>query len=313
MFAFLVDIWRHLSLRSDVDDIILELLGRFSLEKIHVAIPSSPENKEAYQRLVKCLLAQLNVIFYLQRLTLPSESHQVSRFLGFLVSWEVALRSVEFVLQAITEGRDSLWDARSVRDKYLPDFLLSALRFLSLHPRPPANQRAKERRDRFARLHKSLELVADAYPGPKSFPLAVCQEITGHLQEDSNAFALPHRMRHELPNLASELVCCFFPFPCYIFTLIFSLLARPNMHISAHIKRQGPSTQCPLLLNPSPLQWDFCLTLLMTLINCRLRRGSSSHLSLRVISIPSHIACCRPTFPISCQATNCLSTGSPSS
>src|SRR5690606_359639 len=156
----------------DVDDIILELLGRFSLEKIHVAIPSSPENKEAYQRLVKCLLAQLNVIFYLQRLTLPSESHQVSRFLGFLVSWEVALRSVEFVLQAITEGRGSLWDARPIRDKYLPDFLLSALRFLSLHPRPPANQRAKERRDRFARLHKSLELVADAYPGPKSFPLA---------------------------------------------------------------------------------------------------------------------------------------------
>jgi hypothetical protein len=29
------NVWRHLYLRSDIDDLILELLGRFSLEKIY--------------------------------------------------------------------------------------------------------------------------------------------------------------------------------------------------------------------------------------------------------------------------------------
>src|SRR5438270_7364120 len=93
LFIRLANVWRHLSLRSDVDDIILELLGHFSLEKIY-----SEGDKETYQHLVVTLLAQLSAIFYIQRLTLPSENLQVGWYLGFLASWEVTLRSVEFVL-----------------------------------------------------------------------------------------------------------------------------------------------------------------------------------------------------------------------
>jgi hypothetical protein len=35
LFMSLANAWRLLSLRSDIDDIVLELLGRFSLEKIY--------------------------------------------------------------------------------------------------------------------------------------------------------------------------------------------------------------------------------------------------------------------------------------
>lgn len=201
LFTRLADVWRRLSLRSDIDNIIVELLGHFSLEKIH-----SEGDKDAYQHLVTTLLAQLNAIFYIQRISLPSESLQAGWYVGFLVSWEVALRSVEFVLQIVEEGRESLWEARLLRDKYLAELLLSALRVLTLHPKAPAQQRAKDRRDRFAHIHRSLERVYDSHPGPKSFLLLVCKEITDALRTDPNTLALPQKLRYELPNLASELV-----------------------------------------------------------------------------------------------------------
>ncbi|KAK0610420.1 hypothetical protein B0T17DRAFT_112318 [Bombardia bombarda] len=200
-FLRLANTWRLLALRSDVDDIILELLGHFSLEKIY----AGPADRETYQRLVKALLAQLSTIFYIQRLTLPAENAHVGWYLGFLVSWEVTLRSIEFVLQLVNDGRESLWDDRQLRDKYLAEFLLSALRILALHPKAPANQRAKDRRDRFSRIHSSLEQVFDSYPGPKSFLLEVCREVTTQLHADPDALGLPPRLRYELPNLTSEL------------------------------------------------------------------------------------------------------------
>lgn len=197
----LTNVWRLLSLRSDVDDIILELLGHFSLEKIY-----AETDKETYQHLVITLLAQLNAIYHIQRFTVPSENLQIGWYLGFIASWEVTLRSVEFALQVILEGRDSLWEAQSLRDKYLAEFLLSALRLLTLHPKAPTNQRAKDRRERFARVHRSLERLYDSYPGPKSFLLLVCKEVTDALRTEPNALALPLKFRYEMPNLASDLV-----------------------------------------------------------------------------------------------------------
>lgn len=197
----LTKVFRILSLRSDIDSIILELLGQFSLEKIY-----SEGDKETYQNLVITLLAQLNAIFSVQRLTLPSENLQVGWYLGFLASWEVSLRAVEFVIQVVVEGRECLWEARLLREKYLAEFLLNALRFLTIHPKIPASQRAKDRRDRFARIHRSLERVFDSYPGPESFLLLVCREVTDSLRTEPNGLALPPRLRSELPNLASELV-----------------------------------------------------------------------------------------------------------
>lgn len=197
----LANAWRLLSLRSDIDDIILELLGRFSLEKIY-----SESDKDAYQHCVTSALVQLTTIFNIQRLSLPSENLQVGWYLGFLVSWEVTVRTVEFALQIVIEGRDSLWERTSLRDKYLAEFLFSALRVLTLHPKAPTNQRAKDRRERFARIHRSLERLYDSYPGPKSFLLLVCKEITDSLRTEPNTLALPPRLRYELPNLASELV-----------------------------------------------------------------------------------------------------------
>jgi hypothetical protein len=197
----LANAFRILSLRSDIDNIILELLGQFSLEKIY-----SEGDKETYQNLVITLLAQLNAIFNVQRLTLPSENLQVGWYLGFLASWEVTLRMVEFVLQVVVEGREILWEARLLREKYLAELLLNALRFLTLHPKIPASQRAKDRRDRFARIHRSLERIFDSYPGPESFLLLVCKEVAGSLRTEPSGLALPSKLRLELPNLASELV-----------------------------------------------------------------------------------------------------------
>ena len=202
LFLRLANTWRHLALRSDVDDVVLELLGRFSLEKIY----AGATDRGAYQHLVIALLSQLKAIFDLQRLTIPAENTHVGWYLGFLVSWEVALRSVEFVLQTIVEGRDSLWEHRQLRDRYLAEFLLSALRLLTLHPKAPTNQRARDRRERFARIHGSLEQVFDSYPGPKSFLLEVCKEVTGQLHADPDTLGLPSKLRSELPNLTSELV-----------------------------------------------------------------------------------------------------------
>jgi hypothetical protein len=200
-FKRLADVWKLLVGRSDVDNIILELLGHFSLEKIY-----ADADKETYQYLVITLLAQLNAIFDVQRLSLPSENLQVGWYLGFLASWEVTLRSVEFALQIVVDGRESLWESRPLRDKYLAELLLSALRFLTLHPKAPANQRAKDRRDRFARIHGLLERLCDSYPGQKSFLLLVCKEVTDSLRTEPDAVALPTRLRYELPNLATELV-----------------------------------------------------------------------------------------------------------
>ncbi|KAK4041039.1 hypothetical protein C8A01DRAFT_15198 [Parachaetomium inaequale] len=202
LFLRLANTWGLLALRSDVDDIVLELLGRFSLEKIY----AGAADRDAYQHLVIALLAQLKAVFDLQRLTIPADNAHVGWYLGFLVSWEVALRSVEFVLQTVAEGRECLWEHRQLRDRYLAEFLLSALRVLALHPKAPANQRARDRRERFARVHGSLEQVFDSYPGPKSFLLGVCKEVTGQLHADPDTLALPPRLRSELPTLASELV-----------------------------------------------------------------------------------------------------------
>jgi len=117
----------------------------------------------------------------------------------------VTLRSLEFILQTVIEGRESLWGTQALRDKYLPEFLLSAIRVLTLHPKTPANQRAKDRRDRFSRIHRSLERVFDSYPGSNSFLLLVCKEVTDSLRSDPDSLALPPGLRYELPNLASEL------------------------------------------------------------------------------------------------------------
>lgn len=200
-FKRLADVYTHLAGRSDVDSIVLELLGQFSLEKIY-----ADADKETYQFLVITLLAQLHSIFWIQRLSLPAENHQVGWYLGFLVSWEVTLRAVEFVLQVVVEGRESLWEAKALRDTYLAEFLLSSLRVLTLHPKAPVNQRAKDRRDRFARIHGSLERLYDSYPGQKSFLLLICKEITDSLRTEPNALALPTRLRYELPNVATDLV-----------------------------------------------------------------------------------------------------------
>lgn len=202
LFARLANVWRHLPLRSDVDEIVLEILGRFTLEKVYC----DAGDKETYQHLVISLLAQLNVVFFIQRLTLPADSIHVGRYLGLFASWEVTLRSVEFVLQFVADGRELLWECRRLRDKYLAEFLLSALRILTLHPRGLTNQRMKDRRDRFARVHKSLEQVFDSYPGEKSFLLLLCKEVTTQLHADPGALALPQRLRYELPNLTAELV-----------------------------------------------------------------------------------------------------------
>jgi hypothetical protein len=208
LFVRYASVWRHLSLRSDVDDIVHELLGRFSLEKIYAG--GTAADRDAYSRLVIALLAQLSAVFYVQRLTLPADSVHVGRYLGLLVSWEVALRAVEFVLQVVVDGREALWDCPRLRDKYLAEFLLGALRVLTLHPRSPSgqhqNQSATDRRGRFARIHKSLEQVFDSYPGTKSFLLLLCKEVTEQLHVDPDSLGLPQRLRYELPNIVSELV-----------------------------------------------------------------------------------------------------------
>ncbi|ODH50361.1 hypothetical protein GX48_03476 [Paracoccidioides brasiliensis] len=194
------DVWHVLALRSDVEDIIKELLGHFSLEKIY-----AEGDKESYQALTTTLLSQLNAIFYIQRLSLPAENINTGPYLSFLASWETTLRCVEFVVQIIEEGRESLWEVRRLRDHHLAEFLLLCLRFLSLHPKAPAGQRAKDRRERFSRIHRSLERVYDSYSGPKSFLLQLCKEVTCSLRNDPDSLALPSIYRYELPNLGIEL------------------------------------------------------------------------------------------------------------
>lgn len=202
------------SFRSNEEELFLRLFPeRFSntLKGFSKEAPLTA-GFQRYQHLVAQLLVHLKTIFNIQRLTLPSESLQIGWYLGFLVSWEVTVRTVEFALQIVVEGRDSLWERTSLRDKYLAEFLFSALRILTLHPKAPTNQRAKDRRERFARIHRSLERLYDSYPGPKSFLLLVCKEITDSLRAEPNAVALPARLRFELPNLATDLVYYLRPF-----------------------------------------------------------------------------------------------------
>ncbi|KAL1844143.1 hypothetical protein VTJ49DRAFT_4995 [Mycothermus thermophilus] len=201
LFLRLTSAWRYLALRCDIDDIVLELLGRFSLEKIY----ANAGDRGSYQRLVISLLSQLKTIFNLQRLTIPPENTHAGWYLGYLVSWEVAARSIDFVLQTVVEGREYLWEHRHLRDGHLAEFLLSALRVLALHPKAPANQRARDRRERFVRIHGALEQVFDSYPGPKSFLLEVCKEVTNQLHSDPDVLALPPRLRRELPTLTAEM------------------------------------------------------------------------------------------------------------
>lgn len=201
IFMRLVSACRLLSLRSDIDDIILELLGRFSLERVY-----AESNNDAYQQLVITLLVQLNTIFYIQRLSLPPE-HQAAAPLGFLVTWEVALRTIEFVLNIIADGRDTLWNAQATCNEHLSRLLLSVFRILTLHPKVPTNLRAKGRRDRFTHIYRSLECVCDRYPSSNSpCLLLVCKDITNALRIQPDALAPPNRMKSELPTLATRLV-----------------------------------------------------------------------------------------------------------
>lgn len=198
-FMRLANAFRLLSHRSDIDSIVVELLGTFSLEKIYAEV-----DKDTYQTLVINLLIQLDVIFKIQRLSLPVEGVQVGRYLGHLASWEVTLRAIEFVLQLVVDGRESLFEARLLRNKYLAELLLNALRFLAFHPKIPSTSRAKDRRDRFARIHRSLERIFDNSPGSESFLLSVCREITDSLRNDPDSFILPLKLRTELPSLATD-------------------------------------------------------------------------------------------------------------
>lgn len=211
LFTRLANICKLLALRSDVDNIILELVGQFALEKVY-----SDGDKGSYQCLVITLFAQLNAIFYIQRLSIPSAKLQQDGWhSGFLASWEVTLRTIEFALQIVIEGRESLWESRTLRDKYLAELLLSALRVLQLLPQQQCDDSSQSKadlqkpnlRDRFARIHRSLEHMYDSYPGAKSFLLLVCKEVTESLRgSESNPLALPPKLRDELPNLAEELV-----------------------------------------------------------------------------------------------------------
>ncbi|KAK4653130.1 LOW QUALITY PROTEIN: hypothetical protein QC762_505330 [Podospora pseudocomata] len=205
LFLPLTNVWRALVLRSDVNDIVLELLGRFSLERMY----ADASDRDTYQQLVITLLSQLKSIFDIQRLTLSVDNVHTAWYLGFLVSWEVALRSVEFVLQTINESRETIWENRLLRERYLAGFLLSSLRVLTLHPKSPAIQRSRDRRERFSRIHGLLEQVFDSFPGPNSFPLAACKEITTQLHLDPDSLGLPPALASGLPNLASQLS----PFP----------------------------------------------------------------------------------------------------
>ncbi|KAL9111011.1 MAG: hypothetical protein Q9227_004444 [Pyrenula ochraceoflavens] len=194
----MVNVWRLLSLRSDVDNVILELLGQFSLEKVY-----ADSDSETYQSLVATLLVQLNAVFYIQRMSLSSQDAQMGWYLGLLASWEVVIRAVEFIAETLVASREQLWNASLIREKYVPEALLSMLRVLALHPKAPA--RSKERRSRFVRVHKSLERVYEILPGSRSQLLLICRDVTARMSTDPDALDLPAELKFKLPNLATKL------------------------------------------------------------------------------------------------------------
>jgi hypothetical protein len=206
LFERLVHLWRELALRSDVDDICLELIGRFSLEKVYV----SAADADVYVQLLTTLLIKLEAILYVQRLTLPTDNVHASRYLGLLISWEVLARTVDVVLHALGEVRNMLAEETALRDRRLPRFLLLALRVLALHPRQPGGQRGiKEKRERFGRMHGALEHIADGIPGPRSFLLETCMEMAAQIHaSDTSVVGLPPGLKYGLPNLAVDMVRC---------------------------------------------------------------------------------------------------------
>lgn len=216
-FMRLCSAFRLLSHRSDIDSIILELLGQFSLERIYLRA-----DKEAYQRTLINLLVQLDVLFKIQRLSIPAEGVAVGRYLGHLASWETSLRTVEFVLRVIVEDGESLQEARmlefSPAYRYMPELVLNAVRFLTLHPKIPSTQRAKDRRDRFARINRLIESVCDIYAASASDPflLTICREVVAALCNDPDMFILPSRLRSELPSLVTDPLVRYPNLPLYL-------------------------------------------------------------------------------------------------
>ena len=201
MFPSLVNVWRLLALRSDVDDLVKETWSQFSLEKVYC-----DGDKQSYRHLVMTLLAQLNTIYFIRRLSMPTEDLTAEWYLNFLVSWEVKVRSVEVVLQALPEGVHMLWGYPLVHDKFSAEFLMSTLRVLSLHPNAPASQWSGEGRGPFARIdHTFTRSWSLAQTQRSSFLLRTCKEMTKLLQSEASALALPPGLRYELPNLTLEM------------------------------------------------------------------------------------------------------------
>jgi hypothetical protein len=242
LFERLVAVWRSLELRSDTDDIIRELLGQFSLEKVY----ASSADTDAFLQLVTALVVKLEAIFYIQRLTLPTDNAQASRYLGLLASWEVTVRTVDFVLHTLLDGRHLLVEPHLLLHRYVPSFLLLALRVLALHPRQPAGQRGtRERRERFARIHTAVEQVAGRSSSSASATLQVCKELTARLcASDPAASGLPHGLKYGLPSLAADMVRTALPADqtCKLIPLSADSAPRvpvPSLHIGARPARRG--------------------------------------------------------------------------
>ncbi|EGD86267.1 hypothetical protein H112_07198 [Trichophyton rubrum D6] len=197
-FLHLANVFRLLSLRSDADDIILELLGRFSLDRIY-----ADSNREKFQQLVSTLLSQLNAVLYIQRLSLPSDKEQVEEYVGFLANWETISRSIEFVLQVVLEGHENLFNVHQHLDVQLADLVSTALRVLSFHPKSLPD--IKDQKHRFARIHRLLDKLHDRYPGPRPCLLLICRDMANALRMDPTSLPLPTKLMKEIPNLALDL------------------------------------------------------------------------------------------------------------
>ncbi|KAM5490654.1 hypothetical protein MaudMau93_002460 [Microsporum audouinii] len=219
-FLHLANVFRLLCLRSDADDIILELLGRFALDKIY-----ADSNREKFQQLVGTLLSQLNAIIYIQRLSLPSEREQVEEYVGFLANWETIARSIEFVLQVVIEGHESLFNAHQQLDVQLADLISTALRVLSFHPKGLPD--IKDQKHRFARIHRLLDRLHDRFPGPRPCLLLICRDMANALRMDPTSLPLPTKLKREIPNLALDL----YPLPECL----------SDRYVSTIVEQEGPS------------------------------------------------------------------------